>query len=245
VVRGKVSTAPGKDIIGNIYLPADFKIALDVGTLYVAADKLRTLTFTDAGAERVRATQPAAPAAGVPAQAGQPPADRWPTSFSQGDRLFISMPGGNRVAIYDLKTRKTQAIELGDPPVQVTFLAGPDLVGFAFSGPKITRIAVAEVASGTWHPQDLRQPFHGQASPTLGPGLAVYFLDHYAYAYSARAHRWDVVEMPEPAPAAPTLGFEGITLQGRGHLYSFSAETGKWDHLDLRAILDAAGAEKK
>jgi hypothetical protein len=250
--RGKVSTTTGKDIVGNIYLPADFKIALDVGTLYLAADKLRTLTFTDAGAAGVRANEPvhAVPDT-VPAPAGQPEspeADRSPTSSRLGDMLLISTPGSSRVAMYDLKTRKTQAIELGDPkdpPVQVTFLTGADPVALLLNGPKITKIAVADVASGTWHVQDLRQPFRGQAAPIAGPGLAVYILGRYAYAYSVRIRHWEVIEVPEGLRAEGMPGFQGVTIQGRGHIYSFSAETGKWDHLDLRAILDAAGAEKK
>jgi hypothetical protein len=253
LTRGRVSTTPGKDIVGDIYIPTDLKITLDVGTLYLAAGALRTITFTDAKAEEGRANEPtrAPAAADAPAPVDRPEAAkaaRSPSYIRQGNRLFVFMPGGNRVAIYDLETKKSQAIELAaskDAPVEVLPLVGPDILALDVKGSKITRIAVADLASGTWHTQDLRAPVEGHVSPILGPGVALYILGRYAYTYSARAHRWDVAELPEGTRAAPSVGPDGVTFQGRGHIYSFSATTGRWEHIDLRAILDVAGAEKK
>ena len=48
MTRGKVVTTSGQEIIGNIYIPMDFKLQLDFGTLSLAASKLRSITFTDA-----------------------------------------------------------------------------------------------------------------------------------------------------------------------------------------------------
>jgi hypothetical protein len=255
LARGKVSTTPGKDIIGDIYIPMDFKIALDVGTLYPAPGTLRTITFTDAKTEGGRASQPASPAAAgpavAPAQAGGPEgaqAERSPSSLRYGNMLFVFMPGGNRVATYSLETGKSEAIELTasrDAPVEVSPLVGPDLLALNLSGSKITRIAVTDFTSGTWHVQDLRQPVEGRASPVVGAGVALYTLGRYAYAYSARFNRWDVAELPEGVRATPSVTIEGVTIQGGGHLYLFSIATGKWEHIDLRSILDAAGEPRK
>jgi hypothetical protein len=255
MTRGKVSTTLGKDIIGDIYIPTDFKIALDVGTLYLSAGALRTITFTDARAEVGRPTESARPpaegSAAAPAQRGAPEdarPERSPTSFRQGNKLFVFMPGGNRVAIYDLETKKSQAIELTsakDTPVAVSPVVGPGIMALNLSGSKITRIAIADLASGTWHAQDLRQPAQGHASPIVGPEIALYILGRYAYAYSARAHRWDVAELPEGLRATPSFSNDGATIQGRGHIYLFSLATGTWEHIDLRAILDAANEPKK
>ncbi len=255
ITRGKVSTTPGRDIIGDIYIPMDFKIALDVGTLYPAAGTLRAITFTDAKTEGARANEPARPAAvnapGTPAPAGGPEAaeaERSPISIRQGNSLFVFMPGGNRAAIYDLETKKSAAIELAAPkdaPVEVSPLVGPGIMALNVRGSKITRIAVADLPGGTWHAQDLRQPVEGHASPIVGPGVALYTLGRYAYAYSAQAHRWDVAELPEGLRATPSLSNDGVTIQGRGHIYLFPLATGKWEHINLRAILDVAGEPKK
>jgi hypothetical protein len=262
LTRGKVSTTVGKDIIGDIYIPMDLRITLDVGTLYLAAGALRTITLTDARAEEGRPTEPAQPAGALvphgsagpavaPAQSGGPKdaeAERSPISFRQGNSLFVFMPGGNRVAIYDLETKKSQAIELAgskDAPIGISPTVGQDLLALNLNGSKITRIAVAELPSGTWHTQDLRQPVEGRASPIVGPGVALYPLGRYAYAYSTRAHRWDVAELPEGVRATPSLAIDGVTIQGRGHIYLFSTAIGKWEHIDLRAILDVVREPKK
>ncbi len=253
LTRGKIISATGKEIIGNIYIPTDFKIALDVGTLYLSAGKLRTITFTDARAEETRANEPARPevAAVAPAQAGQPgagEAESSPTYFRQGKRLIVSLPGGNRVALYNMDTKTSKTIELSaspDAPVEVTPLSDQNLLALGLKGSKINRIAVADLASGTWYAQDLRQPVEGRVAPILGPGVAVYPLGRYVYAYSAWAHRWDVAELPEGVQATPAIDPDGATIRGRGHIFLFSALTGKWEHIDVRAILDAGAAEKK
>jgi hypothetical protein len=254
LTRGKLLTATGREIIGNIYLPTDFKIALDVGTLYLAAGKLRTITFTDAKTAEGRANEPALPEA-IPAselaQAGRTDAAQvdGSTPFHHyGDLLFVSMPGSNRVAFYDIETRKSQAIELSaskDEPVEAKPLGGQNILALELNGSKITRIAVAEFSTGHWYAQDLRQPVKGPVSPILSPGVAVYTLGRYVYAFSAHAHRWDVLELPEGSQAKPEVGIDRVTIQGRGHIDLFPVKTGKWDHIDARAILDGTAVEKK
>ena len=45
--RGKVITTTDKEIVGTIHLPADFRLELDFGTLALAPEKLRSISFTD------------------------------------------------------------------------------------------------------------------------------------------------------------------------------------------------------
>jgi hypothetical protein len=152
------------------------------------------------------------------------------------------------VILYDLETKKSQTLELSgskDAPLEVTPILAKDILALALKGPKITRIAVADLASGTWHAQDLREPIEGSVRPFVAPGLAVYCLGRYAYGYSALAQRWDVAELPEGLRAGPIVGPDGATIEGRGHIYSFIPKAGRWEHIDVRAIQDIAGAEPK
>ena len=112
-------------------------------------------------------------------------------------------------------------------------------------GPKVTRIAVADTASGTWHSQELRKPLDGRASPIVAAGVVVYNLGRDVYAYGAEAQRWDVAELPEGVRAMPSVGPGTATIESDGHIYTFAGKTGKWDHVDVRAILDGGAAEKK
>ena len=46
-------------------------------------------------------------------------------------------------------------------------------------------------------------------------------------------------------PVGPVVGMNGATIESHGHIYSFVPKTGKWDHIDVRAILDVVKGEKK
>jgi hypothetical protein len=225
-----------------------FRLELAFGSLIPMTDKLRTITFSDGE----RKGEPARPAAGAaaraPEDAGPGEPARAPSYFRHGHSLIVITPEGSRATIYDLESKKSQSLELSgtkDAPLQVTPLFGQDIVAFSLRGPKITRIAVADSANGTWYSQDLRKPFGGRAVPIVAPGLAVYRLGRDVYAYSAAAHRWDIVELPEGIPVGPVVGINGATIESHGHIYTFVPKTGKWEHIDVRAILDVAGAEKK
>jgi hypothetical protein len=152
------------------------------------------------------------------------------------------------VILYDFETKKSQTLELSgskDAPLEVTPILGKDVLALALKGPKITRIAVADLASGTWHAQDLREPVEGSARPFVGSGLAIYCLGRYAYGYSAEAQRWDVAELPEGLRVGPIVGPNDATIEGRGHIYRFIPKAGKWEHIDVRSIRDISGAEPK
>jgi hypothetical protein len=246
MTRGKVVTTSGQEIIGNIYIPMDFKLELDYGTLFLAAPKLRSITFTDADQKTRSAKAGEAPsrAAGEAPDTSSTP----PRYFRHEHSVIVASPAGDRVTLYDLETRKSQTLEISgskDAPLEVTPILGKGVLALALTGPKITRIAIADLTSGTWHSQDLREPVEGRAIPVIAPGVAVYRLGRYAYAYSVEAQRWDVAELPERLRAQPIVGPNGATIEGLGHIYSFIPKAGKWEHIDVRGILDVMGAEPK
>ncbi len=57
LIRGKVTTTTGKVIIGDIHIRPNFSLTLDFGILFVAPEKLRTLTVIDAGADQQQQQQ--------------------------------------------------------------------------------------------------------------------------------------------------------------------------------------------
>ncbi len=170
-----------------------------------------------------------------------------PVTSGIGRSIIVISPTGGRVTLYDLNTKKSDSIELSiskDAPLEVVPIVGAaDLVALMLKGPKVTRIAVA--SGGTWHSQALRESIDGQAVPIVAPGVVAYKIGRNVYAYGAASQRWDVAEVPEGVPATPVVGANSITMEGHGHIFSFDAETGKWDHIDVRSILDSGSTKKK
>ena len=222
--HAKVILHSGEEIVGDIQ-NAHFSLEVDYGHLTPAPDKLRTMTFVEPE-KKPGSPEPAAAVAG--------PIPISPRILRFSDALVIQSPARDRVALYDLRTRKFQ--ELSGPengPLEVGPIYGQGLVALSLQGPKITRVAVADSNSG-WHVHDLRQPFEGRLTPIVGQGIAIYSAGRCAYAFAAEPGRWDVVELPETVRAAPLLGTNMISIEGGGHLYAFSAKTGLWDHVRLR-----------
>ena len=42
----------------------------------------------------------------------------------------------------------------------------------------------------------------------------------------------------------PSVGPGTATIEGNGHIYTFVGTTGRWNHIDVRALLDGRPAEK-
>ncbi len=155
---------------------------------------------------------------------------------------------GDRVTYYDLEKRQPRSIELSgtkDAPLEVTPIVGRNVVALGFKGSKITRIAALDPDTGILYSQDLKEPMKGQAMPIVGPGVAVYALGRHIYAYSALAHRWDVADLPEGLIGVPIVGPDGASIEGRGHIFTFLPKIGKWEHIDVRAIHELAGSERR
>jgi hypothetical protein len=245
--RAKVILQSGEEIIGNIQYGMGFRLEVDYGTMLPAMDKLRTMTFSKVERKTGSAGSDAAkPDEGSPRTAGN---DRdlvspRPLYFRHGQALVVRSQAGNRIALYNMENQ--QSLELSGPrdaPLEVTPVYGGNLMALALRGPKITRIAVADDASG-WHVQELRQPVDGRVMPIVAQGIAVYSVGRYVYAYAVEAHRWDVAELPDGLRATPTVGPNNASIEGQGHIYTFEAKTGKWEHIDVRKVLELAEAEK-
>jgi hypothetical protein len=124
----------------------------------------------------------------------------------------------------------------------VTPIIGQNLISLALNGPKLTRLYVFSLADWKWYPQDLKEPVAEALPPILGHSVVGYAQGRTIYAFSAGAKRWSILELPQEAPAKPgmSLSSDSIVVEYDGHIYKFSAETGEWKHIDLRAMIDAA-----
>lgn len=240
--RGKVVTTSGQEIIGIIDIPMGFRLEFEFGSLRLEPSKLRSVTFLVPDPKAGAVGVGAASTGTVAEAAGEAPAP--PRYFRHEHSVIVVSPVGDRATFHDFETGRSQSVELTgskDAPIQVTPMLGPDLVALALDGSKIHRVAVADLASGTWHPQDLREPVEGRVRPVVAAGLAVYHLGRYVYAYSAAAGRWDVAELPEDLRGRTTVEPGGATVEGHGQIYTFLPATGRWQHVDVRAILNGAG----
>jgi hypothetical protein len=248
--RGKVITTTNAEIVGRIYVPAGFTLELEFGSLALALSKLRSITFTDERREdkpaRSGATRPGDAKDVVPVVAvEEAPLPRY---FRHGNCIIVISPVGDRATLYNVDTQASAPLELSGSkefPLEINPVFDQNLAALMFGGPKITRLAVADTASGLWHAQELREPVEGRAVPIVSGGIVVYNLGRDVYAYGAESHRWDVAQMPEGIRAAPSVGSGSATIESDGHIFTFSGKTGKWNHVDVRAIMSGAAAEKK
>ncbi len=248
--RGKVITTADKEIIGMIHIPGDFRLELEFGALTLAPIKLRSITFTDDDPlDKLANAEAAVPStrddAGRPASGEEKSPPRY---FRQGNFLIVVSPVGDRATLYNLDSKKSESLELSgskEGPLEVSPVLGDNLVALLLKGPKVTRIAIADTASGTWHSQALRKPFEGQAVPIMAPGIVIYKVGRDVYAYSTETERWDMAELPEGSRALPSIARGTATIESNGHIFTFVGKTGKWDHVDVRALLGVVGAEKK
>ena len=233
-----------------IHIPGDFKLEFDFGTLTLAPAKLRSISFADNSPKNKPASvnAPASSSRDELSKAASEVESSPPRYFRHRNSLIVISAVGDRITLHNLDTNKSHSLDLfgsKDAPLEVTPIIAGNLAALMLKGPKLTRIAVADTAGGTWHAQALQRPFDGQAVPIISSGVAVYKLGRDVYAYGADAGRWDLVELPEGLQAMPVVAGGTVTIEGRGHIYTFAGQTGKWNHVDVRTILDSAKAEKK
>src|SRR5262249_6200630 len=102
LVRGKVLTTSGQEVIGMIHIPTDFTLELDFGSLTLAAAKLRSITF----AAETRKDKPAEAAPSSPSSNEKPPRttpareSSAPRYFRQGSSIVVISPTGDHVTLY-------------------------------------------------------------------------------------------------------------------------------------------------
>ncbi len=163
--------------------------------------------------------------------------------FRNGQFIVSIPPGGAKITTYDMETSKAKSFRLIEPKapgLEVVPIIGPGSVALMLKGKKITRIAATPSLGQAWYPLDLREPVSGQAVPIVGPQAVVYSLDHFVYAFSPQVCQWDVLRVPDGITASPVVDQDAVTLEGKGHIFTFSCRTGKWKDLDLNAILKDA-----
>ncbi len=244
MVRAKVILNSGEEIIGNLQQGMGFHIAVDYGTMTPALDKMRSMAFGEIEKKAGTETKAAAGTARSDGDARVGSAAP-PSYFRYHQTLVIRSSSGDRVTLHDTGTRHSQDLSgPKDPPLAADPIYSTDLMALSLQGAKIARIAAAEAAGG-WHVLDLRHPAEGDLTPIVAQGVAVYSVGRHVYAYGAEAHRWDVAELPEElVPATPVVGPNQATIEAPGHIFEFSSKTGRWQHIDVQSILDAAKAEK-
>jgi RNA polymerase sigma factor (sigma-70 family) len=207
-----------------------------------------------------------------------------------GDLFFVTSALGDTFSIYDAATKRASTVRLpgskesplrvvptigpgnliSEPPLRVAPTIGPgNLISLQLAGPKLTRLYVFSLVDWKWYPQDLKEPVKGTLSLTLGDSVAAYTQGRTIYAFSGKAKRWSILELPPEAPAvrrtlyvfnrvdrewmkyelpknAPTaqpdmtVSADSVVVEGDGHIYEFSGKIGEWKHTDLRSLIDAA-----
>jgi hypothetical protein len=159
--------------------------------------------------------------------------------------IVVASPEGDAVTAYSTETGKSKSLRLTkatDAKLRVNPILSDGLAALNLKGPHITRIAAFSKYDGNWYAQDLREPVE-QARPIVGATMAAYPIGRRAYAFSALAKRWDVLELPVGTVANVSVGPDAITCPHSSHLYVFSAKTGTWEDIDTRAI--PAGKDEK
>lgn len=158
--------------------------------------------------------------------------DGMPTIMSA--KIIAVQPRESRkVFAYSTETGEWKGYELpagvSAVPIVSTVLA------LALEGDAIRQVAVFDPITGNWHPHDLDEPVQGQAQPVIAAGLVAYGLGRRVYAYSAEAHRWDTLTLPEGSePAAPVVHAMMVLVEARGTLSTFSSRTGQWTTFDTK-----------
>ncbi|WP_422927984.1 RNA polymerase sigma factor [Singulisphaera sp. PoT] len=176
--------------------------------------------------------------AATKAEVALPPDSRF---SPDGDTLLINAPKGNKPTGRERRKDKSQPVPLGtaNMPTEARPIVGPGVVAMAISGPKITRIVATNNLKGTWIPFELREPVTtGSAMPIVAPGVAAYGLGRYVYAFSPEALKWDVLEVPEGINATPIVGPQTVTIEGKGHSFTFDASEAKWIHVNFNDVLN-------
>jgi hypothetical protein len=183
----------------------------------------------------------------APAQLGGGGQGQQPPVFVRYDNFVtVVSPHGDQVASFNVMTGKTSLVRLAepkDPPLTILPVSAPGVVALSVEGPKVTRIAASDTATGILVTQDLSEPARGRATPVLGPGVAAYVIGRHAYGFSPALNRWGVVELAAGHEDSPQVGSGHATVTAPGHVYTFSSKTGKWDDIDLFQVFGVGGAK--
>lgn len=264
-VPGTLVARSGEEIAGQISIFYPLTMTTPLGTLTLSPGKLRSITFLDEPGEGGAAPLEAPPA--EPDAEPQPPAEAPAAGFvpaepytvdpagssalqssrpdqtqawDDGSALWAISPTGDRIVVKHKRTGKTKTLRLPaseDAPLSVTPISNGIVTALELKGPKLSRLAVYSQAD--WHPIDLREPVSKKASPVVHAEAAAYTLGRFVYAFSARAGRWDVLELPEGTSPSPSVQSDSITVDQGGTIHTFDYQTGLWTSINLAELLEA------
>ena len=138
-----------------------------------------------------------------PRPTSQPNVDATRPYFRLGGLIFAASPTGNKVIAHDPVARQAKSLVLHatkENPLKVSFEDSSGiLVALHLQGSNITRIAVFDIRTGTWYPQDLSEPYSGVATPAVQPKFedmtVGYDLGRFAYTFSTKTGKWDALDI--------------------------------------------------
>jgi hypothetical protein len=140
-------------------------------------------------------------------------------------------PEHNRILAYSAETGSGRAYR-APRDTKVAPVTSGGVLAVQADGPKVTELAAYDPKNGTWYKVELKEPAQGKVDPLLGGNLVAYSVGNRAYAFSAVADRWDVLELEKDAVATPVVSNRFIAVEHDGRLYVFSAKTGQWSEVD-------------
>jgi RNA polymerase sigma factor (sigma-70 family) len=173
--------------------------------------------------------------------------DSGPFHSELGWYVIASSQNGDRVAVFDKRSGRSKLLELPVPEGAthpVTPVINNEVVALnieARSGAAVSKIAVyatsGDPSTAQWYPQELREPVE-RATPLVGQFSVAYALGRRVYAFSTRANRWNVLELPLGREARLSESDNEFQVDDGSHLYSFDVVSGRWNDLDFNAMLD-------
>jgi hypothetical protein len=243
---GTVTVSSGLEIKGDITVEG-WKFETKVGSLTPKGSMIREMRFSTggqavAGGKLGSKTLVEDRAAKNGEQIGKQ------RDFRMNGLILSGVTVDGKVSMLDLETRKRERFrlqEVGDGPMEIVPIDGGNLVALMLTGPKIRRVAVYDRAAGQWYPKELGEVVDGKASPVMNLQVVAYAVGQRVYAYSAAARRWDAVELPKGVPATPIVFPNSVKIECSDQIYTFKGNTGRWEHTDIRALLEAPEDEPK
>ena len=100
------------------------------------------------------------------------------------------------------------------------------------SGPAIKEVVAVSSRTGLWSRCPLKASVDGTVEPTVATQLVCCQVGDYIYAYSRLTGSWDVLQ----TKGKFQVHREKVVVHDGGRISVFSAKTGKWDSIDLRAL---------
>lgn len=243
-IPGTITTTSDEEITGDVFVPEDWTVTTELGTLTLSPTKLRSITFTSGGNVEGEAEAAAERFSQMRRDLRR---SAVPQMLEIGRFQIAISASGDKLVARDTQSGETATLELlasAEEPLRVTTLASSGLVALHIEGENIRKLAALSLSDGKWYPIDLVEPVQGKASPVASAEVVYYQLGRRLYAFSAKANRWDVLETPEGVSSFHSASNAALSLRySNGSIHKFSAETGKWTHTNVQDLLGEPSVE--